>query len=152
MTMERKNLVRVFNYAGVRLPDPDITLSPDEVLEFLAATGRPELTGAEITGPETEGEYLVYSLVRRTGTKGALAASAVTSRAPGKPTRTQSRSRKQQATQARCERLMARIERSSQRVEALAVAGSLAGAFGTLALNRGAHPVVLEAEHNLWIA
>jgi len=71
MALKKQMMTRVFNYAGVRLPDPDPTMSLTEVRDFFANTGRPELTSAEVRGPEAVGTEQVYTLHRVTGTKGS---------------------------------------------------------------------------------
>lgn len=69
--LQKTHLNRVFNYSGMELPDPDITLSPIEVRDLFAATGSPELGTAEVRGPEVVGDRMVYTFHRAVGTKGA---------------------------------------------------------------------------------
>ncbi len=61
--------VREFSYMGVRLPDPNSRLSPEEVKSVYAAQ-YPELATAAINGPEAVGEKLRYEFVRAIGAKG----------------------------------------------------------------------------------
>lgn len=68
--MERTNLIRVFMYSGVCLQDPDPALNPIAVRDLYAAAGRPELSNAEVRGPEIVGDQLQYTLHRAVGTKG----------------------------------------------------------------------------------
>jgi len=67
--MDCHPLSRIFEFHGVRLPDPDSKLSPEEVRN-LYAHHYPDLATASITGPEAVGDKLRYSFVRAIGTKG----------------------------------------------------------------------------------
>ena len=60
---------RVFSFNGVKLPDPNPTMTPEEVRQFFA-TQYPDITTASITGPEAEGDKLRYSFTRAIGSKG----------------------------------------------------------------------------------
>jgi len=60
---------REFSYMGVKLPDPNSMMTPEEVRQFFA-TQFPDITTASITGPEADGEKLRYSFVRAIGSKG----------------------------------------------------------------------------------
>jgi PRTRC genetic system protein C len=60
---------REFSYMGVKLPDPNPAMTPEEVRQFFA-TQFPDITTASITGPETEGDKLRYSFTRAIGSKG----------------------------------------------------------------------------------
>lgn len=60
---------RVFSYAGLTLPDPNVTLSPEEVKAIYAGQ-YPELATAAINGPEAIGDKLRYEFVRAVGSKG----------------------------------------------------------------------------------
>ena len=71
MAIQRQNLTRVFMYSGVRLNDPDASMSPIAVRDLYAAAGKPELSSAEVRGPEVVGNELVFTLHRAVGTKGA---------------------------------------------------------------------------------
>jgi PRTRC genetic system protein C len=62
-------LARSFSYNGVKLPDPDPRMTPEEV-KAVYSHQYPELTTAAITGPEASGEQLLYSFARAIGTKG----------------------------------------------------------------------------------
>ena len=73
MALERNNLTRVFIYSGVRLPDPDAGMQPVAVRDFFAAAGRPELSSAEVRGPEIIGNEQQFTLHRAVGTKGLQA-------------------------------------------------------------------------------
>ena len=67
--MKVENLVREFNFNGIRLPDLDAKLSIEEVRN-LYATAYPDITTAAIEGPETVGNKLIYRFSRSVGTKG----------------------------------------------------------------------------------
>lgn len=67
--IEAKVLSRSFTYNGVKLPDPDPKMTPEEV-KAAYSHQYPELATAAITGPEASAEHLVYSFVRAIGTKG----------------------------------------------------------------------------------
>ncbi|MBI2770555.1 MAG: PRTRC system protein C [Burkholderiales bacterium] len=70
--MQVTTMTRVFVSNGVRLADPDISMSPAQVKDFYA--GMPnfaDLNNAEISGPEDKGNELEYTFRRTTGTKGA---------------------------------------------------------------------------------
>jgi len=62
-------VTREFNFNGVKIPDPDKTLSPEEVRSVLA-TMYPDIATASITGPEAVGDKLRYNFVRAIGVKG----------------------------------------------------------------------------------
>ena len=67
--LSETRLSREFNYNGVRLPDPNPSMTPEEVRQFYAAQ-YPDITTASITGPETESDRLRYSFTRAIGSKG----------------------------------------------------------------------------------
>lgn len=67
--MEVKVISRSFSYNGVKLPDPDPRMTPEEV-KNIYSNQYPELASPAITGPEASGEHLQYSFVRAIGTKG----------------------------------------------------------------------------------
>ena len=60
---------REFNFHGVKLPDPDPKLSPEEVRAALCVI-YPDIATAAITGPEVVGGKLRYNFVRAIGAKG----------------------------------------------------------------------------------
>ena len=62
-------LIREFSYMGVRLPDPNGRLSPEEVKSLFSAQ-YPELATAVINGPEAVGDKLRYEFVKNLGVKG----------------------------------------------------------------------------------
>ena len=61
--------VREFSYMGLKLPDINPGLTPEEI-KSAYATQYPELATAAINGPETVGEKLRYDFVRAIGAKG----------------------------------------------------------------------------------
>ncbi len=67
--IDARVLASSFSYNGVKLPDPDPKMAPEEV-KAAYSHQYPELATAAITGPEASGEQLVYSFVRAIGTKG----------------------------------------------------------------------------------
>ena len=67
--IDAKVLVRSFTYNGVKLPDPDPRMTPDEV-KAIYSHQYPELATAAVTGPEASGDHLQFSFVRAIGTKG----------------------------------------------------------------------------------
>ncbi len=67
--MECQALSRIFEFNGVRLPDPDPTLTPEEVRN-LYAHQYPDIATASITGPEAVGDKLRYQFMRAIGSKG----------------------------------------------------------------------------------
>jgi PRTRC genetic system protein C len=67
--MESHVLSRIFEFNGVRLPDPDQRLSPEEV-RTLYAHQYPDIATASITGPEAVGDKLRYLFSRAIGAKG----------------------------------------------------------------------------------
>jgi len=60
--------MRVFVYDGREFPDPDPTLTPDEVRQKMTDFF-PELANAEVREQKRD-EDTLYELVRRVGTKG----------------------------------------------------------------------------------
>ena len=68
--MEVNKAVRAFTYNKIPLTDPDPKLSIEEVRTFYANI-YPEITTAEIEGPEQKDNKLVYTFRRAVGTKGA---------------------------------------------------------------------------------
>jgi PRTRC genetic system protein C len=68
--MDIQNLTREFRYNGVALPDPGQVLSLPQVRDFYANV-YPEITSADIEGPEQVGGKVIYTFRRAVGTKGA---------------------------------------------------------------------------------
>ena len=62
-------MVRVFEFCGIRLPDPNEAMSVDDVKAFYAAQ-YPELATAVVNGPEAAGDKMRYTFERAIGSKG----------------------------------------------------------------------------------
>ena len=67
--MQTSVVTREFSFNGVKLPDPDPKLNPEQVRSVLA-TLYPDIATASITGPEAVGDKLRYNFVRAIGAKG----------------------------------------------------------------------------------
>jgi PRTRC genetic system protein C len=67
--METCALIRHFEFNGVRLPDIDPKLSPEEI-RTLYSHQYPDIATAAIAGPEASGDKLRYQFTRAMGTKG----------------------------------------------------------------------------------
>jgi PRTRC genetic system protein C len=67
--MESRVLSRFFEFQGLRLPDINPQLSPEEIRE-LYAHQYPDIATASITGPEAVGDKLRYQFTRAIGSKG----------------------------------------------------------------------------------
>ena len=67
LTVSTKN--RVFKFNGMVLSDPNPNMSVSEVCKFYAMQ-YPELTNANIEGPEVNGDEVVYTFGKSLGTKG----------------------------------------------------------------------------------
>jgi PRTRC genetic system protein C len=67
--MEIHPLSRVFEFNGVRLPDPDPKLTVEEIRN-LYSHQYPDIATASITGPEAVGDKLRYQFTRAIGSKG----------------------------------------------------------------------------------
>jgi PRTRC genetic system protein C len=61
--------IRIFRHSGRDLPDPDLTMTPDEVLTHYAKQ-YPKLLGGKVVGPTIEGDAHVYELRASFGEKG----------------------------------------------------------------------------------
>lgn len=69
MTLNIEKPVRRFKFNGMDLKDPNQSDTPEKVKEFYAGL-YPELTNAEIEGPDTKGAESVYTFRKAVGTKG----------------------------------------------------------------------------------
>jgi len=67
--LQASPLKRYFAFQGLKLPDPNPTLTPEEVRSFYSAQ-YPDLATASITGPEVVGDKFFYNFSRAIGTKG----------------------------------------------------------------------------------
>ncbi len=70
MPIEMHCLERSFSYNGLRLPDPDSRLTPEQVRDLYASSTYPEITTAVIEGPDASGGTLHFKFTRAIGTKG----------------------------------------------------------------------------------
>jgi PRTRC genetic system protein C len=66
MNVEKR--VREFSYNGIRLPDPNVNLSVEEVRDLYAGTS-PDIATAAIEGPEAMGTKLTSRFSRHLGRK-----------------------------------------------------------------------------------
>jgi PRTRC system protein C len=69
MALEIKGFDRVFKYKGNELSDPDLSMSPEEVMKFYSNT-YPELTNSNVYGPDISEDKAVYEFKNTVGTKG----------------------------------------------------------------------------------
>jgi PRTRC genetic system protein C len=67
--MESHPLSRYFEVHGVKLPDPNPSLSVEEIRGFYSQQ-YPEIATAAVAGPEQVGDKLVYRFSTAVGTKG----------------------------------------------------------------------------------
>jgi PRTRC genetic system protein C len=70
--MQASVVAREFTFNGVKIPDPDKSLNPEEVRSVLA-TLYPDIATASITGPEAVGDKLRYNFVRAIEIRSAFA-------------------------------------------------------------------------------
>jgi PRTRC genetic system protein C len=69
MALTVTKMSRVFQFQGIRLPDPNPEMSVDEVKALYAAQ-YPELATAVVNGPEAAGDKMRYTFERAIGSKG----------------------------------------------------------------------------------
>lgn len=69
MPVQTRSLERSFSYNGLRLPDPDPRLTPEQVRDAYASSF-PEITTAVVEGPDASGDTLQFKFTRHIGTKG----------------------------------------------------------------------------------
>ncbi len=69
MALAVSKMTRIFQYLGVRLPDPNPAMSVDDVKAFYSAQ-YPELATAVVNGPEAVGDKMRYTFDRAIGSKG----------------------------------------------------------------------------------
>ena len=69
MAISVKKLSRKFQYNGASLVDPDPMMTPEQVKDFYSIRYR-EIVNACVEGPESQGNFLVYSFRRTVGEKG----------------------------------------------------------------------------------
>jgi PRTRC genetic system protein C len=69
MALTVTKMTRVFQFNGIRLPDPNPEMSVDNVKALYSAE-YPELTTAVVNGPEAVGDKMRYTFDRAIGSKG----------------------------------------------------------------------------------
>ncbi len=69
MPLTITKMTRLFQFNGIRLPDPNPNMPVDEV-EALYAAQYPELATAVVNGPEAVGDKMRYTFERAIGSKG----------------------------------------------------------------------------------
>lgn len=69
MALSINNLTRVFKLKDKKLPDPNPSLTPDEVMAFYS-NQHPELVTSNVFGPTIDGDTAVYEFKTTVGTKG----------------------------------------------------------------------------------
>lgn len=73
MALDVQGMTREFqfqkNNKQVKLSDPDVSMTPDEVMSFYSNT-YPELTTSTISGPVVENDKVIYKFKTTIGTKG----------------------------------------------------------------------------------
>jgi PRTRC genetic system protein C len=69
MALTVTKMTRVFQFQGIRLPDPNPEMSVEEVKALYAAQ-YPELATAVVNGPEAAGDKMRYTFERSIGSKG----------------------------------------------------------------------------------
>ncbi len=69
MALSISKMTRTFQFLGVRLPDPNPSMTVDEVKALYTAQ-YPELATAVVNGPEAIGDKMRYTFERAIGSKG----------------------------------------------------------------------------------
>lgn len=69
MALNTTKFPRVFKKNNDMLPDPNPSLSPEEVMAFYS-NQYPELTTSNVFGPKIENDQAVYEFKTTVGTKG----------------------------------------------------------------------------------
>jgi len=69
MALTVSKMTRIFQFNGLRLPDPNPAMSVEEVKALYAAQ-YPELSTAIVNGPEAVGDKMRYTFERAIGSKG----------------------------------------------------------------------------------
>lgn len=69
MALSVARMTRIFQFHGIRLPDPNPAMSVEEV-KALYATQYPELATAVVNGPEALSDKMRYTFDRAIGSKG----------------------------------------------------------------------------------
>ena len=69
MAITVQRMTRVFEFGGMRLPDPNPSFSIEQVRDMYVNT-YPDLATAVVEGPETAHGTMKYQFVRAVGAKG----------------------------------------------------------------------------------
>jgi PRTRC genetic system protein C len=69
MPLTITKMTRLFQFNGIRLPDPNPNMPVDDVKALYAAQ-YPELATAVVNGPEAVGDKMRYTFERAIGSKG----------------------------------------------------------------------------------
>lgn len=69
MALTITKMTRMFQFNGIRLPDPNPEMSVEDVKALYAAQ-YPELATAVVNGPEAMGDKMRYTFDRAIGSKG----------------------------------------------------------------------------------
>jgi PRTRC genetic system protein C len=69
LNIQSDNMPRFFKYNNQELPDPNPKMSPEEAMSFYTNT-YPELTNANVFGPEIVDDKVVYEFKSTVGVKG----------------------------------------------------------------------------------
>jgi len=69
MALDIKTMKRVFKHGKKELADPNIAMSPDDVMAFYSNT-YPELTTSTVQGPKVMEDRIEYEFKTVVGTKG----------------------------------------------------------------------------------
>ena len=67
--MQAKAMRREFSFLGIKLSDPDSTMTVEDVRGVLSLQ-YPEIATAAISGPEAVGDTMKYTFERAIGSKG----------------------------------------------------------------------------------
>lgn len=70
MALEVQQQTRFFSYAGMKIPDPNPSQTPDQVLGFLSSLYA-ELVSATVGEPTIQGKEIIYPIAKAAGSKGA---------------------------------------------------------------------------------
>jgi PRTRC genetic system protein C len=69
MALTVTKMTRIFQFQGIRLPDPNPEMSV-EAVKALYAAQYPELATAVVNGPEASGDKMRYTFERAIASKG----------------------------------------------------------------------------------
>lgn len=69
MSLETKQLKRIFKYGKLKLADPSPSMEPKDVMQFYSGQ-YPELTNASLEGPTIKDDEIVFEFGKTVGVKG----------------------------------------------------------------------------------